>query len=80
MIGINKTEMTPEKIFLALIGKNIKEQRGVENMSQQELAGKVDMEKSNMSRLESGKSNPTILTLKKVVVALRTTLARLTGI
>ncbi len=47
--------------------KKIRESKGI---SQQELAAKCNFEKSNMSRLEAGRVNPTLATLEKVAVAL----------
>ena len=52
------------------IGKKIKEIRELKGISQQVLAAKCNFEKSNMSRLESGKVNSTISTLEKVSKAL----------
>ena len=47
--------------------QNIRESKGI---SQQELAAKCNFEKSNMSRLEAGRVNPTLATLEKVALAL----------
>ena len=52
------------------IGKKIKEIRESKGISQQVLAAKCNFEKSNLSRLESGKVNSTISTLEKVSNAL----------
>lgn len=49
-----------------LIGNRIKEIRESKNISQQNLAYACGFEKSNMARLESGRTNPTIFTLKKI--------------
>jgi transcriptional regulator with XRE-family HTH domain len=57
-----------------LIGRNIRIIRERKNMSAQELAGICNFEKSNMSRLESGNTNPTIWTLYKICQALGVTL------
>jgi len=59
-----------EKAFLKKIGPRIKQIRLEKGISQQELAAKLDYEKSNMSRLESGVLNPTIATLYRVAKAL----------
>ena len=48
------------------IGRKIKKIREEKNISQQELAGACNFEKSNMSRIEAGRSNLTIGTLLKV--------------
>ena len=53
-----------------LIGKNIRDIREQKSMSAQELAHTCNFEKSNMSRLESGNTNPTIWTLYKISQAL----------
>lgn len=39
-------------------------------MSQQRCASICDFEKSNLSRIESGRTNPTLLTLRKISIAL----------
>lgn len=52
------------------IGKQIKKLRDLKGISQQDLAAKCNFEKSNLSRLEAGKVNPTLSTLEKVASAL----------
>ncbi|WP_417784706.1 helix-turn-helix domain-containing protein [Tenacibaculum sp.] len=54
-----------EKLQLA-IGKRIKEIRESKNIAQQDLAAACNFEKSNMARLEAGKTNPTLYTLQKI--------------
>ncbi|MBF8149080.1 helix-turn-helix transcriptional regulator [Winogradskyella sp. F6397] len=54
-----------EKLQLA-IGKRVKLLREEINMPQQDLAAKCNIEKSNLSRLEAGGTNPTLYTLKKI--------------
>ena len=56
--------------FLISLGLRIKLVRIEKNMSQQELAGMCNFEKANMSRIENGGTNPTILTLLKISDAL----------
>ena len=56
--------------FLESLGARIKRIRCEKNMTQIELATLCDFEKASMSRIESGKTNPTILTLKKISEAL----------
>jgi len=48
------------------LGERIKLIRTRKNMTQNELAIKCDFEKASMSRIESGRSNPTIQTLYKI--------------
>ena len=52
------------------VGKRIQEIRIEKEMSQQDLAAKCNFEKSNMSRLESGGANATLLTIQIVANAL----------
>jgi transcriptional regulator with XRE-family HTH domain len=59
-----------DKVQLKSLGNRIKEIRKLKGLSQQELAALIDYEKSHMSRLENGGTNPTFLTLMKVASAL----------
>lgn len=52
------------------VGKRIQQIRIEKNISQQDLAAKCNFEKSNMSRLEAGRSNATLSTLETVCKAL----------
>ncbi|PXY44721.1 helix-turn-helix domain-containing protein [Flavobacterium hydrophilum] len=52
------------------VGKRIQKIRIEKNISQQDLAAKCNFEKSNMSRLEAGRSNATLSTLEIVCKAL----------
>ncbi len=52
------------------VGARIREIRESLNMEQQQLAARIDIEKSSMSRIESGKTNPTLWTLAKIANAL----------
>ncbi len=55
---------------LLKLGQRIKAIRKQKNMTQNALAMKCNFEKTNMSRLESGKSNITMRTLFKICKAL----------
>ena len=59
------------------VGKQIQILRELKGISQQDLAAKCNFEKSNMSRLESGRVNHTLSTLEKVAKALEVSLAEL---
>lgn len=59
------------------VGKQIQKLRELKGISQQDLAAKCNFEKSNMSRLETGRVNPTLSTLEKVANALEVTLAEI---
>lgn len=52
------------------VGKRIREIRIEKKLSQQDLAAKCNFEKSNMSRLEAGRSNATLSTLEIVAKSL----------
>ncbi len=65
------------EIILIKIGANIKAIREAQGMSQQILAAKCNFEKANMSRIEAGRTNFTILTLYKISKALNIPLAGL---
>ena len=62
---------------LLRIGLNIRRLRDQKNISQQDLAAACNFEKSNMSRIESGRTNLTIKTLLKIASALDVDLLRL---
>ena len=59
------------------IGKRIKQLREDKNIPQQDLAAACNFEKSNMARLEAGKTNPTLYTLKKIAINLNVPLDKL---
>ena len=58
--------MTKQNTILCKIGLKIRELRLEKNISQQDLAAACNFEKSNMSRIEAGKTNLTIGTLLKI--------------
>jgi len=56
--------------FLLALGRRIKRIRTLKNITQFKLAALCDFEKASMSRIESGKTNTTVLTLRKISKAL----------
>ena len=52
------------------LGERIKTIRISRNMTQNQLALECEFEKASMSRIESGKSNPTVRTLFRLSTAL----------
>lgn len=66
--------MSDKEELQKAIGKRIKELREAKNIPQQELAYACNFEKSNMARLEAGKTNPTLYTLKKIADNLKVNL------
>ena len=60
-----------KKIALVRIGANIRKLRDEKKITQQDLAASCNFEKSNMSRIEAGRTNLTIGTLLKICEALQ---------
>ena len=52
-----------DKIFLAKMGGKIRTIRKEKKLTLDTLAALCDFEKANLSRIESGKTNTTVLTL-----------------
>ena len=63
--------------LLKKIGQRIKDIRTEKGMPQMALAAELNYDNSNMSRLESGRVNPSISTLYKVSQALGVSLDEL---
>lgn len=57
--------MTEKQLYKKL-GMRIKELRTERNLSQVELAVECNFEKSNLSRIEAGRTNPTVGTMFKI--------------
>ena len=57
--------ITDEK-YLQILGKRIRDKRKEKKMSQEVVAQLCEMEKANLSRIETGKTNTTVLTLRKL--------------
>jgi transcriptional regulator with XRE-family HTH domain len=53
-----------------IVGINIRKARIDAGLSQEELAGRMDVEQFYVSGLEAGNRNPTLVTLWKVALAL----------
>ncbi len=71
-MGVLKDNLMNEKELLKKMGARIKEVRTSKGVSQQELAVEAfDTDKSNISRLESGRVNASIYTLYKVAQYLK---------
>ena len=65
--------------LLKIIGKRIQEIRISKGYSQVDLAGKIkgSIDTTNISRIESGRTNPTIYTLHRIAEALEVSLDKL---
>ena len=62
-------KVNESQLYIA-VGKKIKECRERIGISQQELADRCDFEKSNVSRIEAGRTNPTLKSLLLISKAL----------
>lgn len=65
--------------LLKKVGENIKYQRELKNLSQVELVGLMEgnIDTTNISRIESGRTNPTIFTLYRISEALNISVSKL---
>ena len=54
------------------IGKEVELARAFKNMTQKELAAKIDTQQTSISRLESGSSLPSLSFLRKIAIAFDT--------
>lgn len=68
--------------LLKKVGKKIQEIRESKGLTQVDLAGKIigEFDTTNVSRIESGRTNPTLYTLYRIAEALEVTLAELMDI
>ncbi|WP_281754289.1 helix-turn-helix domain-containing protein [Neptunitalea chrysea] len=70
--------MEKSELFKA-VGKRIKELREAKGLTQVDLAGKMEGEfdTTNVSRIEAGRTNPTLYNLYRIAVALEVDLEEL---
>lgn len=68
--------MTEEELLYS-VGANIKKYRKQKGILQQDLAAWCNMEIPNISRIENGKTNPTLRTLQKISLSLGVEIADL---
>ena len=59
------------------LGQQIKRIRMAKKLKQSDLAAAIDVEKTNLSRIEAGRTNPTLYTLLKISKALNVSVAEL---
>ncbi len=70
--------MDPDKeAFLKRFGAHLKAHRQAKGLSTIEMARLMHMDSGNFTRIESGKTNPTIFTLKKYCEVLEISLNQL---
>jgi len=73
---VKKREKT-EEIFLKKLGLRIKTIRKEKGIKQIDLGYALDLDKSNMNRIEAGNTNPSILLLQKISTELDISLSEL---
>lgn len=68
--------------ILKAVGKKIKELREAKGLSQVDLVGKIEgnIDTTNISRIESGRTNPTLYTLYRIASALEVELTDLVNL
>ena len=66
-----------EKEFLKLLGENIVRYREIIGLKQIDLAVKLNMEDSSLRRIEKGRTNPTVLMLRRIADSLDVTVNEL---
>ena len=66
-----------EELFLKHLGIRIKTVRKEKGIKQVDRGYACDLEKSNMSRIEAGNTNPSILILRKICLHLGISLSEL---
>jgi len=68
--NVNEENQHSDNEYLIALGKRIKEIRLQKKISQTEIAYRCGFDKSNYNTIESGKRNPTIISLLKISKAL----------
>ncbi|MCT3949062.1 helix-turn-helix domain-containing protein [Elizabethkingia anophelis] len=65
--------------ILIQVGKRIKDLRIQKGISQVDLVGRMDgnIDPTNISRIEAGRTNPTLLTLQRIANALEVNISEL---
>lgn len=68
--------------ILKAVGKKIKELREAKGLSQVDLVGEIEgnIDTTNISRIESGRTNPTLYTLYRIASALEVELTDLVNL
>src|ERR1700744_5652933 len=75
--SLMKARDKADDIFLQALGNRIATLRKGKHIKQVDLGYRCDIEKSNMRRIESGNTNPSILLLRKIAVALEVSVTEL---
>jgi putative transcriptional regulator len=67
---VNEADKNIENEYLINLGKRLKMLRLEKKISQTEIAYRCGFDKSNYNTIESGKRNPTVISLLKISIAL----------
>ena len=65
-----KASFVVQEVIIMNIGENIKAFRSIKKLSQKEVALTIGIDQAQYSRIESGKVEPTVSSLKKIADAL----------
>ena len=66
--------------FLKRLGENIIRLRDKKGLRQIDLATKLNIDDSSLRRIESGRTNPTIITLRSIADALEVNLSEIVDV
>jgi ribosome-binding protein aMBF1 (putative translation factor) len=66
--------------FLKKVGENIVRLREQKGLRQIDLAIELNIDDSSLRRIESGRTNPTIITLKKIADVLKVNLSEIVDV
>lgn len=74
-----QTSQVEKSVFLKDIGQRIRKVRLAKNLTQLDLVSRIDgeVDPTNISRIESGRTNPTIFTLHKLADAMEISVVQL---
>lgn len=72
-LGLSNMSSMEKLDLLKAVGRNVKTQRELKEISQVTLVGLMNgnIDTTNISRIESGRTNPTIFTLYRIAQALK---------
>jgi transcriptional regulator with XRE-family HTH domain len=67
---MNSKRTPEESMFLKKLGDNIIRKRLENGVKAKDVYEKLDMDRSNYRRIEAGRTNPTVLLLRKISITL----------
>lgn len=66
-----------EIAFFKILGANVKNVRAAANLTQEDLCGIIEMERTYLSEIENGRANPSFGMILKIATALNTSVSAL---